>query len=227
MKTKLLALAAIFASQPLFADIMDDAAEWGTIPPAVFYSDTDLDPDRPKGFDVYARVDDSYEFYNQVWRGNIGLAKYRKTVDGEVVRRGWYMIETNPKSGHIIWKKETDKDPQGRYAMELAQGGDVATTALALSGVVGNFVELNPIGAAPATVGKFALVQGLKRKGGRTCYESVGSVVSNGWMLTAANAATIITGVPAAAIAAGIAGHVIGKPSHNTKFWACAPRAES
>ena len=108
--------------------------------------------------------------------------------------------------------------------MEIAQGGDIATS------VVGEYMldhvkEGNPLGVPVLTAAKLLLVTGVKRSNGKTCYNSMGSITQMGWAATLANIATGASLGPGGAIAAGIAGFIGGKPSHNTKFWACAPKA--
>lgn len=131
---------------------------------------------------------------------------------------GFYLVDFD-ESGQVVWETYTDKGPDGLPVMELAQGADVGSTFVALSQ---GFAETNPLGLPVITGGKAALVYSIKQSSAHTCYYSYGPVTSLGWGATAVNLLYPVLGVGAAIPAITTA--IVGAPSHNTKFWACAPK---
>ena len=180
-------------------------------------------------FDELNRLDPDTRYINPIWRGDTAVVRFetyesinadREPV-GPILDAGWYLVDVDRK-GIIDWWTNTRQDPKGRYAMEIAQGADMATTILGVTGAMGPVLdEVNPLGVPGVGVAKVIITQTLRRSRGKTCYSNVGGITAVGWGAAAAN---IFAPAGPIGLLAFIPGAIAGIPNKNSRFWMCAPK---
>lgn len=150
------------------------------------------------------------------------FAEYDRVHHRRVVAHGWMLADLTEdgRLGFVIVTRETPPEGvSGRYGMEFAQGADAASTAI---GVAGGAAELNPLGFTGVIAAKAAMLWSVRHGSIENCYQMVAASKQFGWGAAGWNVAALAGAGPVAAVPAVI-GFLSAKPSHNERFWACAP----